>query len=105
MGVDATDTARFYSCGCQHGPELEEFCKLAEAKVWQERNADTELGTSGNLTEARVRELNWQAAIARGWLVEHYGLQDRLGNYKDVEVNTLEEPDDVMDDYDPPEAY
>ena len=95
-----TDIRRFYKCGCE--PSEEHFCKEANGYVWAERDAAMQrAGMGGEKLPADLRErLAWSEGKARGWLIEHFRLQEDLGRYEDVDFDAPEmQPPE--DDYDP----
>ena len=96
-----TDIHRYYKCGC--APDDEQFCKLADEKVWKERQAAMDRAGEGHalpITRPEAERLAYREGQARGWLIEHYRLQDDLGFFEDVDFDApeMQEPDDGYDE-------
>lgn len=95
-------TVRLYSCGCV--PHVEEFCKEADKRVWEERDAVMDWsGMYGEPSPEQEVQAERSMAEARAWLIEHYRSQDVQELFRDVEEA---EPDDYgyEDDYDDPKV-
>ncbi len=61
---------RDYACGCV--PELDHFCKDADQRVWEEREAAMERSLDG-INQLQDIALSLEEVGARRWLIRHYG--------------------------------
>ena len=90
-------THRFYDCGC--APEFEEFCKEANQRVWQAREAaQLRFLNEGHVPVETAERLEKEEREADRWLVHHYRHMELLKRFKDYEEPDEEPPDDGYDE-------
>ena len=87
---------REYSCGCI--PDGEYFCKNAEERVWEERDALQVWALEDIYGRKAVIRAQAAANNARSWLVSHYKEQEEAGRFTDVNLSAFEPPDDFDED-------